>query len=302
MLHALLHRKLDHTIPEPQRFEDALTSTAFGALVLVEAWDTLARWLKVESPSRESLSATGPYECWFWPRLGGVEPDVVVRLGDTLVVVEAKYWSDRHDVEVKTQEGAIEEQEVKPSDQLVRQYEAFTTPPDRRVPYFEALELAIRQCRLKQVFLVNSRKLTRARKEERESRKKLPREARLELVTWQQLFRLLGGAHLRRSRWAVDLRWYLIRTELDTFEGIERNLPHRDVVRATGGWRMPQKEVGAWQPVVERVLGFPVGALRGWFLSSRSADEGRIARVLDYDVLLGAAEAIAHWRATAEAS
>ena len=32
MLHAVLHHKLDETTPEPQRLEDALTSTVFGTL------------------------------------------------------------------------------------------------------------------------------------------------------------------------------------------------------------------------------------------------------------------------------
>ena len=32
MLHAVLHHKLDETTPEPQRLEDAITSTVFGTL------------------------------------------------------------------------------------------------------------------------------------------------------------------------------------------------------------------------------------------------------------------------------
>ena len=41
MLHAVLHHKLDETTPEPQRLEDALTSTVFGTLVMTDACDVL---------------------------------------------------------------------------------------------------------------------------------------------------------------------------------------------------------------------------------------------------------------------
>ena len=45
MLHALLHGKLDPTVAEPERLEDALTSTVFGTLAIVEAWDLIEDWL-----------------------------------------------------------------------------------------------------------------------------------------------------------------------------------------------------------------------------------------------------------------
>lgn len=80
MLHALLHGKLDPTVAEPERLEDALTSTVFGTLAIVEAWDLIEDWLRVPSsaaPVREE------HECWFWPRLaGGVEPHVILRIGE----------------------------------------------------------------------------------------------------------------------------------------------------------------------------------------------------------------------------
>jgi hypothetical protein len=94
MLHAMLHGKLDETVPEPQRLEDALTSTVFGTLIWLEAWDILARWLEISSGSRNGESG----ECWFWPRMAFAEPYVVLRLGDNLVVVESKYRSGRHDL------------------------------------------------------------------------------------------------------------------------------------------------------------------------------------------------------------
>jgi len=98
MLHALLHRKLDELVPEPQRREDALTSAAFGTLVLVNAWDMLARWLGVSDEQPASTADLWNSDCWFWPRLAFAEPDVVLRLRDVLVVVEAKYQSGRNDL------------------------------------------------------------------------------------------------------------------------------------------------------------------------------------------------------------
>ena len=43
MLHAFLHGKIDESLPELDRREDALTSTAFGALVWTGSWNLLAR-------------------------------------------------------------------------------------------------------------------------------------------------------------------------------------------------------------------------------------------------------------------
>jgi hypothetical protein len=87
MLHALLHRKIDESIPEPQQIEDALTFTVFGTLVLVGAWEVLSRWLDIEyvkpAAGRKTL-----FDCWFWPRLAFAEPDALLRIGSSLVLVE----------------------------------------------------------------------------------------------------------------------------------------------------------------------------------------------------------------------
>ncbi|MCH8130685.1 MAG: hypothetical protein IIC70_12405, partial [Acidobacteria bacterium] len=100
MLHALLHGKLDEKTPEPERLEDALTSTVFGTLVLADAGDVLADWLgrarRVDG-GRRPVKDRRINGVWFWPQLALAEPDVVLRLGDELFVIEAKYRSDRHD-------------------------------------------------------------------------------------------------------------------------------------------------------------------------------------------------------------
>src|SRR5581483_204052 len=116
MLHALLHRKLDESNPEPQRLEDALTSTVFGTLAWMDACDLLAEWLEIPT------SASAKLQVWFWPRLAFAEPDVVIRLGEYVVIVEAKYQSGRHD------RLAVLEEDEDLCDQLVSQYRCATVP------------------------------------------------------------------------------------------------------------------------------------------------------------------------------
>ena len=228
MLHALLHGKLDLELPEPHRREDALTSIVFGTLRMVEAWDVLANWLDAD-PLSSGQEGTG--ECWFWPRLAGaVEPDVVLRLGDTLVVVEAKYRSGRHDL-------SLDEADERPFDQIERQYNAVFVPPDARNVYPEGLERAVRERRrLAQVFVVDARRIRRARKECAESRTRLPQGARLNVATWQALDKLLSSPPCSRSRWASDLRSYLRLCGLSSFHGVPHRLLEAERVRFIEGW------------------------------------------------------------------
>ena len=122
MLHAFLHGKIDESLPELDRREDALTSTVFGALVWTGSWNLLARWLQGGASGGDADPVAGRWECWFWPRMAFAEPDVVLRLDGALVVVEAKYRSDRHDVAVDVTADPGR------GDQLVRQYRSVTTP------------------------------------------------------------------------------------------------------------------------------------------------------------------------------
>jgi hypothetical protein len=229
MLHALLHGKLDPAIAEPQRLEDALTSSVFGTLVLVQAWDLLAVWLGADPPT--TVDGTQEVDCWFWPRLaGGVEPDVILRLGQTLIVVEAKYRSGRHDLSLDDPE------DERPVDQIDRQHRAVSPPYERRSPYPELLERAVRDCRVVQAFVVDARRMRQARREHAESRKLLPEEAALNLVTWQALHKLLLDPRLSRLRWAADVTTYLTLSGLATFHGIRRDIPEAESLPAIGGW------------------------------------------------------------------
>lgn len=258
MLHALLHRKLDESIVEPQRLEDALTSTVFGMLVWMEAWDTLARWLRLPIVSPDAVFDSTANACWFWPRMAFAEPDVVLRLGSFLVVVEAKYRSGRND-----RIAANDDAEPTLCDQLELQHRCIATPPDRRRLYADALERAIRECALVQVFIVDRRRLRRASREFAES-KLLLADVELNLVTWQDLFRLLNKADAPTARWSTDLLQYLQLVGLDTFEGIGRPSATPDVLGSISRWRAKSPRLGFRQAVADVVHRAPVSDLRLW--------------------------------------
>jgi hypothetical protein len=213
MLHALLLGKLDESNPEPQRLEDTLTSTVFGAIFWAEDWKLLERWLGIPPISSQRIPII---EYWFWPRLDLGEPDVIFRLGNVLVVVEAKYRSGRHDLALKTEE----DESVR--DQLVRQYWSIAGPVSKRAQYAEAIECAIRECQLIQLFVVDARRQRLARREIEESKQGLPGNATLNLVTWQSLSRVLNVNGATSQGWRSDLAEYLRLCGLDIFSGFSR--------------------------------------------------------------------------------
>jgi hypothetical protein len=228
MLHALLHGKLDSARLEPQRREDALTSSVFGTLVMTESSALLAQWLGVGPIG----GSPGDNQYWFWPRLAGpVEPDVILRIADVLVIVEAKYGSSRNDL-------AFEEaDDERPVDQIVRQHRAVSAPYDWRSSYAEPLEGAVRDCQIVQAFVVDARRMRSARREHAESQARLPQGAQLNLVTWQGLYKLLLEYPWSRLRWADDLRTYLRLCGLASFQGIHRHMTQWESLRVIPQWK-----------------------------------------------------------------
>lgn len=260
MLHALLQGKLEPTVAEPQRREDALTSTVFGTLVLVEAWELLGEWLQLPAPSG---GPDAENECWFWPHLpGGVEPDVVLKLGGTVVVVEAKYRSGRHDLSFD------EEYEDKPVDQILRQYNGVSNLRDQRSMHPDALERAVQDCQLRQAFLVDARKIRHAHREYHESRVRLPDAAREQfvLVTWQELFGRLLKPEWSRRRWARDLRTYLEECGLASFQGIKRDAAEaRQLTRLSEWHPVPTRlTTPTFDTAVAHLSYANLGELRRW--------------------------------------
>ena len=288
MLHAVLHGKLDESLPEPDRLEDALTSTVFGALVWTGSWDLLARWLQVDVSGNDDGTTAGRWDCWFWPRMEFAEPDVLLRLDGALVVVEAKYRSDRHDVVV----GVTGDPDR--GDQLVRQFRSITTPSEERSKYAESIEQAIRRCQLIQVFLVDARRQRRARREWEESRGRLPHEATLRFVTWQDLFCLLREPS-RSLRWAADLRRYLAHLNLDIFEGVSRQRVSADDMRSVERWRTHQR-LPRLRQTMSPVRDGAYEALVRWRVSARNATAFGLRAAVRRVVGGSASRGILAWR------
>jgi hypothetical protein len=97
-MRAELAGKLSTSSGSPQdRLEDTLTDAVFSGLCYLPR-QVLAGWLRSVLPERDRLridDATAEAASFaFWPRLpGGAEPDVVIRVGSLLVIVEAKFES-----------------------------------------------------------------------------------------------------------------------------------------------------------------------------------------------------------------
>ena len=96
MLYAELQHKLSPDRSDHERREDILTSTVFGTLLTADARALLAGWLRqargLPGQSLEVDSRAEPFDYWFWPWVGK-EPDVVLRMGPQLVIIEVKYRS-----------------------------------------------------------------------------------------------------------------------------------------------------------------------------------------------------------------
>ncbi|MCH8851371.1 MAG: hypothetical protein IID41_01825 [Planctomycetes bacterium] len=215
MLHALLHHKLDETTPEPQRLEDALTSTVFGTMVMVEAADVLAAWLSRARRIDDSRTPVeGPLNgVWFWPQLALAEPDVIIQLGDRLFVIEAKLQSGKADLQGGMEDpGHI-------ADQLQREWVSLGPDYASRARCDRDLSEAIASCAHTLVYVVDGRRLRRATREFTESARLLSADADLRLLTWQSLHEHLARQSSARCRWRDLLSQYLQDRGLHGFDG-----------------------------------------------------------------------------------
>ncbi|MCK4850597.1 MAG: hypothetical protein KAT11_04555 [Phycisphaerae bacterium] len=227
MLHALLHNKLDESIPEPQRFEDALTSTIIGTLALVDAADVLTSWLARAKSADEKFGHVCPgaiRDIWFWPQLALAEPDVIIQLGDQLFVIEAKYRAGLHDGPANA-EG--EDRAERISDQLCRQWQSLHEPRVAHNRCASELRQAIASCRPALVLIVDARRMRRARRQFLRSVSQAGQDADLRILTWQSLYEILAIHHQQnaRPRWSKDLCQYLENTGLQGFTGLRQAAP-----------------------------------------------------------------------------
>jgi hypothetical protein len=288
MLHAVLRGKLDPANPEPQNLEDALTSTVFGTLALAGAWRTLAAWLGIED--LVGVAADTEPRLWFWPQLAGVEPDVLISFGATLVSIEAKYRSNRHDVAAMNVGG-----EDRAVDQLRRQYDAIALPVHRRRRYSEPIEEAIAQREgLVQVFLVDARRRRRAAREYDESKSLLPIGADLRFATWQELYRFLVTAQPGPERWRTDLKSYFDLLLLDTFVGIKTNLASAAESGTLQRWRTEGQVARFADTVQAFIWSHGAKAIHAWQYEAATVEAHW---TFDGAVIDGScARVLSHWR------
>jgi hypothetical protein len=206
-----------------------LTSTVFGTLftagdagqAVLQAWLSRAR---PADPATPAWSLPGGHlDYWFWPRLREAEPDVVLEVGATLIVVEAKFHSGKSggatappnvaDTSVATSSGAPT------SDQLLREWRSVrpdgVKPTPRLGSAVTSIQDAIARC--EQRALIYLVKRSHAVKADRELAASLaaagttsPRPS-FYLLHWEHLDEVLTSAAAAGAppRWQQELRAYL---------------------------------------------------------------------------------------------
>lgn len=216
MLHAELHGKLAHDATDAERREDILTSTVFGVLFNVEAWQVIIDWLGRARPVGHDtpliLSNADVRQYWFWPRLDNAEPDLVIRLGACLAIVEAKFHSGKSGKDAAV---TVTDRPAVVKDQLVREWRA-CSPHAATWLYPSELREAVTSCSPALVYLVKRNRLARERLTVTESLQQEP-TAKMYLLTWEDLDEVLAVTIARR--WVTELRAYLQRRRLTAFRG-----------------------------------------------------------------------------------
>jgi len=209
MLFAELHGKLDPNASDLERGEDVLTSTTFGTLLVARATDVLVDWLncarRLGAGGRLDHELFGlvyepPVKYWFWPSLtGGTQPDVVLRIGHRLLVIEAKYGSTKSPAATDPEVVGDADPAAVASDQLLREWRAIQPEVTGLGWYPNELREAIEECDSDLVYLVSARRTQSALRELRDSQEKirvvLKHNISLWLLTWQDLH----GVLVRRS-------------------------------------------------------------------------------------------------------
>lgn len=218
MLHAELHGKLSSDVGDgAERLEDVLTSTVFGTLFAASAWHVVTDWL---SRARRGADMIPPVESgndatdyWFWPWLGTAEPDLVVRLGSTLVVIEAKYFSGKSG-------SSTPAEDADSTDQLVREWRAVGIAADSS-GYDPRLRELVTEPATRRIliYLVRRSRYARELAELEQSLAQSP-GASMYLLTWEDLDEVL--APHTHVRWANELSRYLERRRLSAFRGFRR--------------------------------------------------------------------------------
>ncbi|MFT3695693.1 MAG: hypothetical protein QM831_21325 [Kofleriaceae bacterium] len=233
MLHAELHGKLSSDIGDgAERLEDVLTSTVFGTLFAASAWKIVADWLSRARRGTDTIPqvefSNDAVDYWFWPWLGTAEPDLIVRIGATLVIIEAKYFSGKSGSSTPTELAAS-------TDQLVREWCAIDIAADSS-GYDPRLREMVTEPATRRIliYLVRRSRYARESAELEQSLAHAP-GASMYLLTWEDLDEVLAP-HLH-VRWASELSRYLERRRISAFRGFSRAFTF-----------MPSRLLPAWKP------------------------------------------------------
>jgi len=200
-----------------------------------KARDRSGRYLHLPSTSQV------PY--WFWPRLGSVEPDLLLLFHDVLVIVEAKYLSN------KSGENSDEQTELAPQDQLAKEWRS--CDPVHCDGYGMELRDAIAFGGAKRVlvYLVRQPTSVKTRKEIDASHSAIGEDAALYSLGWNDLVASLRsevGASIGWSRALSQLLEWRGFSSFAGFPSLTLSTPARsDLVGRWGitGSRSQRREV-----------------------------------------------------------
>lgn len=281
VLHADLHGKIAPEADDAERREDVLTSTVFGTLFAVGAWDVVRSWLLRGRPvGKAPPLAIGPVEAeadyWFWPRLddtrpgGIVEPDLIIAVGGIIAIVEAKYYAGKSG-KGTAEEPQAEDAEAVTVDQLVRQWRACGSGAAAG-RCAATLRDALQSGSPRALFY-----LVRRSRWPRESRAaavsaREASDARIYLLSWEDLDDVLAARD--GQRWAREMRSYLRRRDLAAFRGFESAVgPSAAVTMLAASRPRPARRESAWDGVLPagRVSG--LAALAAWKRHRIKGDE-----------------------------
>jgi hypothetical protein len=237
-------RKLAPEANDAERREDVLTSTVFGLLFATGAWETLMDWLKCARPvghgAQLDAAPSDQQQYWFWPSLDRAEPDLVIRIGRVLMIIEAKYFSSKSGKDsINATRPPTGAPEVK--DQLVREWRA-CSPQAAIWNYPAALRDAIQECDRALVYLVRRNRLARERRAAERSREQEP-DARIYVLTWEDLDEVLAAE--AGPLWIVELRAYLHRKRLTAFRGFRAAIGKASLSAKLRVWTYASAKAGA---------------------------------------------------------
>lgn len=284
----MLHLEYRGKLGDENKTEDSLTSTVFGTLFTAKATDLLVAWLRcavhldcVGHPTADRLDVgPGAVDYWFWPRLGGTTPDLLLRVGNCLYIIEAKYHSSKSNLDgcgSKQGSGTGEIKYTRPADQILRQWLAASADAPSAPFYEPDVYLALRECQRHLVYLVSARARVASVEEVVESQKEIAAHTRAAvpvwMLTWEDLHRLLAVAIRAgsRARWMQELAQVLCESRgLGAFVGFgETPVAAADISLYAEEWAMSWRRQRAsrsfdWTTVFEGALPVPIALVESW--------------------------------------